>query len=390
MVENLQTKKPSNSFDYVRQSLWCGAVCGLAVVFTSLNFLPPIDVQYKVTSQVLVGQTRLDRLNAELQNEKHPMKPGEDRFVQLVHVRTLDEANSENLILVEVQSLWNARTAERNISAWLERISKPDPRVVIDTDAAREDRFARWQAATARHYLDQYKYISAGETPTANSHVANSNPIKPRKPVTRLASTTITQSGRTSAHNASSSSAPTTDDSDDDMVLQLSESVSQAETAAQKAAQKFKETFTRHAGGIELVGAPNIRTKTSRIPGWMTLSILVLALASGSIASLLQLRTRSVDAYDPNQVAERLSTEGVPVVGQLELKTSPTNSLYDRHPITQAVVSFSGRHLMTASEWMLVLWCVLIALRTLSDPLWRSVAFENPLAAFGRLMAGMP
>ncbi len=390
MVENLQAKTPSNSLDYIRQSLWCGAVCGLAVVFTSLNFLPPIDVQYKVTSQVLVGQTRLDRLQAELENEKRPMKPGEDRFVQLVQVKTLDEANSESLILVEVQSLWNARTAERNISAWLERISKPDPRVVIDTEAAREDRFARWQAATARHYLDQYKYISAGETPTTSPQVANSNQVKPRKPTTRLASTTVSKSGRTTAHNASTTHTVSSDGSDDDMVLQLTESVSQAETAAQRAAQKFKETFTRHAGGIELVGAPDIRTKTSRIPGWMTLSILVLALASGSIASLLQLRTRSVDAYDPNQIAARLSSEGVPVVGQLELKSTPTNSLYDRHPITQAIVSVSSRHLMTASEWMLVLWCVLIALRTFSDPLWRSVAFENPLAAFGRLMAGMP
>lgn len=123
----------------------------------------------------------------------------------------------------------------------------------------------------------------------------------------------------------------------------------------------------------------------------MSASVLILAISTGSIASLLQYRIQSGGAYDPKFVGNQLAIDGLPILAEVKLaplghETSERTSSGLMH----AVKNTTGRHLAVLGENLMLIWCFAITCRILFDPLWRSVAMDSPLAAFGRLVTGMP
>jgi hypothetical protein len=232
--------------------------------------------------------------------------------------------------------------------------------------------------------LDQYLYHSS-DTVTDNTKLTSSQ--RSKKTVTKLASTNVTKKQRTPAKVVA---APKGTEPRSGFELELTQSVQKAEDELNNAEKAFANTFSKYAGAIELVGRPQIRSKTSRIPGWMSASILILALSTGSIASLLQYRSQTAGTYDPQYVGERLAAVGLPVAGRFQVGASKVAEVPSPNTYAKLVRWLSNSHMIRMGEWMLVIWCVMIAVRLLTDPLWRSVAIESPLAAFGRLVAGMP
>ena len=405
MAETNPEALSADSSTLIKQSVWCGAVCALAVVLTSLNMYPPVNVQYKVNARVVVSQPRLEQLKAVLERDRQVIASGQLRYVQLYKVNLLDEVKNDGLLLVELESLWTGRASPTHIEAWLSTVTKTEPRKLVDSAEARAERYARWQAETAKHYLRRHQYIcSAQQHSTVPTQLASSTTNADSSTDTGSASNNVgngkipakfaTMSGGSADANDKVAAMTTSGqlEFDDPVVIEkkLTDSVKQAEAVAVKSQLQFSKALERHAGAIELVGTPRVRSKTSHIPTWMSASVVILAMATGAIASLLQYRVQSGGAYDPEFVAKQLAMEGLPVVAELKLAPIGPEPISRTSGFTSALKNTLGRHLGNVGEGLLMIWCVAITCRILFDPLWRNVAIESPLAAFGRLVTGMP
>ncbi len=390
MAESNPDALSADSSTLIKQSVWCGAVCALAVVLTSLNMYPPVNVQYRVNARVVVSQPRLEQLKAVLERDRKVIASGRLRYVQLYKLNLLDEVKNDGLLLVELESLWTGRASATHIEAWLSTVTKSDPRKLVNSAEAREERYARWQAETAKHYLKYHQYVCAATrtSPAANASLASSSSGDANNGKVPAKFATL------SGGDAPVAATPVSGQLEfaDPVVTEkkLTESVKQAEAVAGKAKQSFSKALERHAGAIELVGTPRVRSKTSRIPTWMSASVVILAMAAGAIASLLQYRAHSGGAYDPEFVAKQLAIDGLPVVAALQLAPLGPGTASRSNGFVTAIKNAAGLHLRNLGEGLLTIWCVTITCRILFDPLWRTVAIESPLAAFGRLVTGMP
>ncbi len=380
----------ADSTSLIKKSVWCGAVCALAVVLTSLNLYPPVDVQYKVSTRVVVAEARLEQLKAVLARDRKAMAAGRLRYVQLYKLNLLDEVKNDGLMLVELESLWTGRATSTHIEAWLSKVTQPDSRQLVNSEEACADRFARWQAETAKHYLKRHQYICSANKTTSSAQNESQLASGPIAGGVRATFATMTTSGATGI-----AATPVSGQLEfDDPVRTektLTDSLKQAEAVAIKSQQMFTTALDKHAGAIEIVGTPRVRSKTSNIPLWMSASVIILAMATGAIASLLQYRIQSGGAFDPEFTAAQLKLDGLPVVAKLELAPlGHEPSSRSAQGVLNAFKNATGRHLGQVGEVMLLIWCVAITCRMLFDPLWRSVVMDSPLAAFGRLVTGMP
>ena len=379
----------ADSSTLVRQSVWCGAVCALAVVLTTLNMYPPINVQYKVFTRAVISPARLEQLKSVLEKDRKIIASGRLRYAQLFKLKTLDESKNDGLLLVELESLWTGRATPAHIEAWLATVTKTEPRKLVDTAEAREERFARWQADAAKHYLKHHQYLCSCDKP-GSSNVQLAGTVAPPKSGGIPAKFANLASGQEQGVQAIAVSGQL--DFENPVVVEkkLVETLNQAEINVKKSEGLFVNALEKHAGAIEVVGIPQIRSKTSSIPTWMSASVLILALASGSIASLLQYRIQSGGAYDPKFVGNQLAIDGLPILA--EVKLAPLGHETQRSPnrLLNVLKNTTGRHLAVIGENLMLIWCFAIACRMLFDPLWRSVAMDSPLAAFGRLVTGMP
>ena len=389
MTDSKQDALNADSSTLIKQSVWCGAVCALAVVLTALNMYPPVNVQYRVFTRAVVSQARLDQLKSVLERDRKVIASGRLRYVQLSKLKMLDEVKNDGLLLVELESLWTGRATPAHIEAWLATVSKTEPRQLVDTVEAHDERFSRWQAETAKHYLKHHQYLCAGGKPdTTNAQLASTSGTSKSGVAAKFAHLAASQE---QGEHPIAASGQLDFDNPVAVEKKLIETVKQAEVGVKKSEDLFVNALEKHAGAIELVGVSQIHSKTSHIPTWMSASVLILAVATGSVASLLQYRFQSGGAYDPKFVGKQLASDGLPVLA--EIKLAPLgHETTQRSPngLFNGLKNTTGRHLAVAGENLMLIWCFAIAGRILFDPLWRSVLVDSPLAAFGRLVTGMP
>ena len=387
MTDSKHEALNADSSTLIKQAVWCGAVCALAVVLTTLNMYPPVNVQYKVFTRAMMSPARLEQLKTVLERDRKIIASGRLRYAQLFKLKMLDEAKHDGLLLVELESLWTGRATPAHIEAWLATVTKTEPRKLVNSPEARDERFARWQAETAKHYLKHHQYLCSAEKADAAKAQLASSPTSPSGGIP--AKFAHLEAGSEPGLKVASGQL----EFDSPVVVEkkLTETVKQAEVTVKKTEKQFISILEKHAGAIEVVGEPKIRSKTSSIPTWMSASVLILAIASGSIASLLQYRIQSGGAYDPKFVGNQLAIDGLPILAEVKLPAIGNEATPSATSgLLHAVKNTTGRHLAVLGENLMLIWCFAITCRMLFDPLWRSVALDSPLAAFGRLVTGMP
>lgn len=436
----------------MRRAAWCGVVFALAIILTFLNFMPPVSVKYHVRSKVVVSESRLEVLRKQAVADRLAVKQDVEKDILLLSVKILDLAEQEHsadsdptdekVVLIEVGTLWGSRcTAERHYH-WLNGISKIAPSKLGQASAAQAVRSARWALEAAEHYQAQFAFLAAKEvlppespvvnanepnsansvdtnsvdtnSVDANSDVANSvdsNSANPGRPRTfQLASYTEASSSSLLDSAASDSTPPATNlpdhslahivgahaqhagpadvEAERDFELRLNAQVDQAKERLQQAEQIWMEEIDRSSGTLQIAGVPVIASRSTSIPFWMAASILILGLAAGSTAGWCQHRGHSGGAFQASQVAERLALHSLPTAARLVLSKAEHQSNISRTgPLMVARV---GHGLTRLGEWGLTFWVLIAASRFFLDSAWRDVLVNSPLAAFGRLLAGMP
>ncbi len=357
-----------HSRELLHQAIWCGVVFGLAALITTLNVLPPIEVQYLVSGKVLTSPTRAETLQNSLGQSGSidlPSRLCEVKVLDSVGQHFPSETNVKS-VLLGVESIWKNRCDPRGFQNWIATLSMPSESIVQKPEQAKEAQLVQWELDAARHYQSHHSYV--GATSDSNSKADSS--------VFQLAST--------------SSSA---DPSELVVKKQLDEKVRSLETRLTEL-NAAKQSLQDHAAGkVELTDDPSIQPSSRRIPGWMAMSVLVLGFAVGASAGWLQFHLQSGGIFDPNEVAEQLTRAGVPSVATVQLSVDQDDSTDWIALASQKASDASrkgGRNLILLSEGVLALWIVIILFRISTDSLWRSLLLESPLAALGRLLTGMP
>lgn len=432
MASSLRSEFSMESNVQMRRSAWCGVVFALAIILTFLNFMPPVSVKYHVRSKIVVSESRLEKLRELVLADRIAVKQDVKKDILLMSVKVLDlaeqehsadsEPTDEKVVLIEVGTLWEGRcTAERHYH-WLSNISKIAPNKLAQASAAQAVRQARWELEAAEHYQSQFAFQAAKEVlPSESPAVSTTLPDS-----TDTAATSAVEAGKprtfqlASYVEASPANLPNPNSADPtlpgetlpasglangveqhrqdtnwseeqgawNVELQLKAQVDLAKERVQHAEAAWMAEIDRSSGTLQIASVPVIAPRPTLIPFWMAASILVLGLAAGSTAGWCQHRGHSGGAFSASQVTEQLGLHSVPTAGRLVLSKSEYQSaVSSTGPLTVARI---GHGLARLGEWGLTFWVMIAVSRFFLDAIWRDVLINSPLAAFGRLLAGMP
>jgi hypothetical protein len=368
------------------KSVWCGLVFALALVLTAINLLPPAPVGYRVSTRMFASPQRLEVLKRKLMAHASAA-PGGPQLLGIdmldAEPQAVDRAKplSDPLTLIEVRSLWPTRTDSHQVHQWLNALTEPDQRSLSKVDAANAERFARWEFETAQHYLKHFRHTrrrfveqEEGQQATLTSAADG--------PPTRFASLSSTPSDI---------SQPQTSAAADAVEARLVQEVQQAAAREKTIASAAQEQALKLSGILTLAGSPRVRAQPNRVPTAMVLSIIVLGLAGGAIGGWAHHRAQSGGIFYAAEVARSMDDLGLPTLGVLHIAGAGLQATAGH--VQRRVTHFRRwaiQKSLTLTEWIVMFWCMAIAIRLVLDPVWRTMLLDNPLAALGRLFVGLP
>lgn len=411
---NLKTS-PAESRRLMRRSAWCGVVCSLAVLLTALNAFPPFNIHYQVRSEIVISESRLEQLQQTVQRDLESVQKGELKEAHLVSARVLDrgfsptsqlDGTTEDLALVEVNSVWMHRASDDAHQDWLTTLTRSTQPTEDHSQIARQRRTARWEADVAKQYLERHEFLADYSPPSstgdgrtfelANHRSSISASLASHRPASHLPSIQHPNSPQEALSRSPSTAAGT----QTSPAANHSEARSKLAAELASAVQRARETeaalqlqIEQSAGLLQIASPPETTARSQGIPFWMAASVLVLGLATGSLTGWVQHRLQSGGAHIPKHVAKRLEIDGIPQLGEIHI---PSDQVLQRDWLDVAsrraneASRRTGRHLIQIGEWVLGFWILFIGLRIIADPMWRNILLESPLAAFGRVLVGLP
>jgi len=371
----------------LQQAIWCGTVFALAVVFVSLNLMPPVPVGYCVSTQVIASPQRLETLRQRMHDAAHSCKAEASDDPELIGLQLLDDHSRsllgqkvhETLALVEVRSLWPTRTSSGKVNRWLSELTQTDERTISQFDTASQERFARWEVEAREHYLRHFRYLHGHvDGDPANSGIGKLVGTSDRLP-TRFASLSASPLDKATGKSGT------------DIETELMHDLEAAQTNVLRTSTELQDQASEAAGTLTLTGENRVRAQPGKVPSYLVFSVLVLAIASGAIGGWAHHRVQSGGLYAACEVAKSLDQLGIPIMGCLDARYGVPNAR--AYSFQRRLLAFGGRivkHGTTCSELLLLFWCLAIVMRLVLDPLWRAMLWESPLAAFGRLFVGLP
>lgn len=398
------------------RSVWCALVWALVAVITVVNLLPPANVGYKVTNQVLVSGKRFEQLQHEL--KKSSTNASE---AVLLDVKLLDDAKTRRLadpnetqLLLQVTSQWSERTSAQRVQKWLNAISTVNERSVAHSDMARMQRFARWEVQTRQQYLQQHRdaLLAKKAAADADAGLADASKSKypsniklasnPDKPKVKFATLGEVQSSvkenaatsfdtpngvlELSGPEAIEEASPS-----DEFEKQLRAELAAAEQIEKHASSQVSTQAIQASGTLTLAAPGRVSAVPERMPRNQVLSIIILALAVGALGGWVNHRAQSGGTFSALDVSRNLQLLGLPVLGNVVLPTSELEGMEGE--VTRRftdVRRWLMQQCLALAELLLLFWCLAILIRMVLDPLWRGLVWENPLSGLARLFVGLP
>lgn len=372
------------------KSIWCGLVFSLALVLTAINLLPPAPVGYRVSTRMFASPQRLEVLKRKLMIHSAGNASAAPDQPQLLGIAMLDaepqasdraKPLSDPLTLIEVRSLWPSRTDSHQVHQWLNALSEPDQRTLSRVDAASAERFARWEVETAEHYLKHFRHTRHKFVEQEDGQPATLTSATDGPP-TRFASLSSTPAEAGQSQTSTAAEA---------VEARLVRELQQAASREKTVAAAVQEQALKLSGIVTLAGSPHVRAQPSRVPSAMVLSIVVLGLAGGAIGGWAHHRAQSGGIFYAAEVARSMDVLGLPTLGVLHIAGAGMHATAGH--MQRRVTHFRRwaiQKSVALTEWIVMFWCMAIAIRLVLDPVWRTMLVDNPLAALGRLFVGLP
>lgn len=376
-----------------RHATWCGVVVALSVLFTTLNFFPPFPITYKVRSEAVISASRLNELEEKSRKDLEDLASGRIKPAQLVGLKVLDASSQaiegpipaeQDILLVEFNSVWSKHCSSDLHKKWLTAITSEPTDGIDKSEIAKQHRMAKWELEAAKHYRDRQEFLS------------DKAPLSTKDEDGKTFSLATTPNNKVSASFATYGrvvNEPTDAEESPELIASLDTDVRLASNFLEQTEHAWQQLIKKSSGLFQVASQPEIETDTRGIPVWMTLSILVVVTCSGASASWLYVRLQSAGGYTPNAIAQQLANEGIPSAGRISLPSEDDDSKGKISRLiksTRSLGRLAACNLTKIGEFALGFWVLFIVLRLITDSMWRSVLVENPLAAFGRVIIGLP
>ncbi|MBX3422370.1 MAG: hypothetical protein KF752_12530 [Pirellulaceae bacterium] len=384
-----------------RQSTWCGVVFALAILLTVLNVLPPVPMHYRVEAKLMVEPARVEALMRNLKQATNLASPAWLQDFRVLDRTGLKEQPTKILdgtdrIYLTIRSIWHQRCDSDQFRSWVESITQLPSSQSRETQLVAAQRMARWELTAAEHYRAQHNYLSHSPSELAEQLEAKQLAFDTTQPALSDTMSDAAPARVTAVGTGRLASAPLRTGHDYlDASRErdhLAQEVDRAKQGVVRSQAEVDLWMQRFLGQLQITDKPRITPIAGRIPVWIAASVIIVGLAAGASAGWFQWRLQSGGVHDPADVATHLASRGYSPLARIELPSDLIDST-DWMEIAGRRASEAGRrtarNLIWLSELTLAAWCLLIAGRIALDPIWRSLAFDNPLAAFGRLVTGL-
>jgi len=358
--------------------------------------LPPVPIQYEVTGKVLVEPQRVEGLVKNLKRTTLLTEPTVLRdFKVLARSQAepdlgLARFHESDRVFLKLKSLWNERCSQDDFQKWADAATRSTPKIHQNSEMASAVRKARWELVAAEHYQKHHGFLHSDSQLASNeSGRFQLAGLEGSPSNAQLVANTL---GPGSAVDSADKSDPARSDGSVDR-QQMEANVLVAQQRLETLESELQKELQKATGAVTLMDPPVVVPVADRIPFWMALSVIVILLSVGSLVGWYHLRLQSGGFYDPQDVASQLASQGMTVVARVSLPSDQLDSsdwLEIASRQASATGRRTGRNLTYLSEGMLTFWCCIMLARFSLDPMWRMVLLDSPLAAFGRLIAGLP
>jgi hypothetical protein len=344
------------------------SLCALLGALWALNIAPQPALQYQTRSIVVLSNNRLEAL-------LHQLKQFEDSSSALtapdsVSLLSLKKAGKRSesfaistasqdelpvLNIIEIRSNWKQPVEPKTIEAWVAKISYPVAATPQQLELERTARWLQWKLKTTAHYETTSLQI---DNPDVQAVVFDSS-SKNESRVTTASVQSPTSSLR-------------------DQLIQQLDSVE----------SRLKQEKQRKQGQISLQASSAWNPVVKSAPILLPVSGLLLGALAGAVLCWLVHPRKNTSMSGLTQYQSILTAKGIPLL------TIHGTSSYSPPTSTSGLFRKVGsvnrlQWWMAGCEWSLLLWGICIVGRFLTDPLWRSLAVNQPLAALANLFFSM-
>lgn len=347
---------------------WMCTLCALLGALWALNIAPQPALQYQTRSLVVLSNSRLEALLHQLKSREDisvassaphsatllSLKKAGKRSESFA-ISTASQDELPVLNVIEIRSNWKQPVELKAIEQWVAAISSPVSSTPQELDLERTARWLQWKLKTIEHYeTTSLQYESRNVQSAAFDSERNNE--------TKVTTASI--------------QTPTPNVKD-----QLTKQLDSIEA-------KLKSEKESKQGQITLQASSAWNPVVKSAPILVPISGLLLGALSGAILCwLLQPRSKhSTSAL--SQYQSILTAKGIPLLtirGTTSFSpTTPPGNLFRKIGSVNRLQWW-----MAGCEWSLLLWGICIVGRFLVDPLWRSLAVSQPLAALANLFFSM-
>lgn len=347
---------------------WMCTLCALLGALWALNIAPQPALQYQTRSLVVLSNSRLEALLHQIKSHEDISKastaPHSATLLSLKKagkrgesfaISTASQDELPVLNVIEIRSNWKQPVELKAIQDWVATISSPVSASPQELDLERTARWLQWKLKTIEHYETTSIQLEGRIVQSAAFDSESNNKTQ----VTTASIQTPTSSAK-------------------DQLLEQLDSI-EVKLNSERESQQGQITLQASSAWNPVVKSAPILVPIS--------GLLLGALAGAVLCWLLQPRKNN-SFSGLSQYQNVLNTKGIPLL------TIHGTSPYSPMPSTGSLFRKVGsvnrlQWWMAGCEWSLLLWGVCIVGRFLFDPLWRSLAISQPLAAIANLFFSM-
>lgn len=344
------------------------SLCALLGALWALNIAPQPALQFETRSLVVLSNNRLEALLHQIKhfkNSSHALpapdsvsllslkKAGKRSEAFAISTASKDELPVLNVI--EIRSNWKQPVEPKTIETWVAKISSPVSATPQELELERTARWLQWKLKTTEHYeTTSIQY----DNPKVQAVVFDSS-SKNESRVTTASIQSPTPSLR-------------------DQLIQQLDSV-EARLKNEKQSKQGQISLQTSSAWNPVVKSAPILVPVS--------GLLVGALAGAALCWLVHPR-KSNSMPSLCEYQRILTAKGIPLL------TIRGTSSYSPPTSTSGLFRKVGsvnrlQWWMAGCEWSLLFWGICIVGRFITDPLWRSLAVNQPLAALANLFYSM-
>ncbi len=398
----LNVKRNSN-WSVLRRCAWAGTLFSVLAMICALNMIPLQSIGFLVTTPVIASPSRLLALRAQMPSPGETTKEAKELRLIAIRSDVGDKTKAGNtvgaeLLAAQLQFQSGRLPNKAEVEDWLQAASDLPHASFRNEDTAKRYRWAKWRKDALTHSLQVLELDSEAEALHENSTLASLEPMLEHELLesskSQLASLGPPQPNlEKKAGTAAQKVEASTDSSREPFKVASVPMSKQPDLAPSLREQLRLELQSIESELSQLESVRRVEGKSTddvlaisrsivtrpmgeRIPMSRAAGLLAIGITSWFGMAWFYWYLSNRGGSNPHHVIAWLERVGVPLIGS---------------PFPDALASSEeeekAKRVCNILEWMVLFFGLWAAIRFASDPMWRMLLLEQPLAALARLFA---